>query len=153
MSHATLISLLDRTARCMVAELVEELARRGYPQIRPAHSRVFEHLDAGGVRLTSLAARAQMTHPAMSELVGDLEALGFVSRTSDPLDGRARLVQLTARGRRLQGLALSLIAEIEDRWLAHFHLDPSLEPAEATRQAFARATSRARSGPSMAPEA
>jgi DNA-binding MarR family transcriptional regulator len=86
---------------------------------------VFEHLEPQKVRLTAVAARAQMTHPAMSELVRDLEEMGYVSRTTDPTDGRARLVRLTHSGRQLQRLALDLIAEIEDRWLARFTANSS----------------------------
>jgi len=35
-------------------------------------------------------------------LLGDLEELGYVTRESDPANKRARLVRLTASGRRLE---------------------------------------------------
>lgn len=113
----TLITLFSQAGRAMLDDLVARLTARGYPEIRGVHSRVFEHLDPEGTRLTELADRAQLTHPSMSELVGDLERLGFVERVADPADGRARVVRLTAAGRAMQRVALAEIAEIEDAWL------------------------------------
>lgn len=113
----TLITLFAAAERAMVAELVRRLAARGHPDIRPAHSRVFAHLDAEGTRLTTLADRAQLTHPSMSELVTGLERLGYLERLPDPDDGRARLIRFTARGRACQRAALAEIAEIEAAWL------------------------------------
>jgi DNA-binding MarR family transcriptional regulator len=141
LAEPTLISLFDRAARSMVTELVAELGRQGFPQIRAAHSRVFEHLEPGGVRLTVLAARAQMTHPAMSELVTDLEVMGFVRRRPDPSDGRARIVELTPAGRRLQRRALAVMSDIEARWFAG--RDPgSQELVDSLRRALEQATAR-----------
>lgn len=113
----TLITLFLQAANEMIDELVERLAAAGYPDIRPAHSRVFENIDPEGTRLTLLADRARMTHPSMSELVTSLQRLGYIERVPDPGDGRARLVRLTWEGRTLQRLALREIARIEDAWL------------------------------------
>lgn len=143
MAETTMISLFDRAARSMVSELVNELAKSGYPQIRPAHSRVFEYLGPGGERVTSLAIQAQMTHPAMSELVADLEAMGFVHRRPDPEDGRARIVELTASGRRLQRHALQVIDDIESRWFGGTELDDG-ELIRALRPAIENAILRRR---------
>ncbi|MDN5860343.1 MAG: MarR family transcriptional regulator [Pseudonocardia sp.] len=111
----------------MTGEFVDRLAARGYPNIRPAHSRVFENLDSAGTRLTELAQRAQMTHPSMSELVTGLERMGYLERVADPDDGRARMVRLTAAGRALQRVALAEIAEIEEDWRRR--LGPQVGPA------------------------
>lgn len=122
----TLITLLLRAANEMVDELIERLAAAGYADIRPAHSRVFESIDAAGTRLTELAARARMTHPSMSELVTDLQRLGYLERVPDPGDGRVRLVRLTPRGRAVQRVALGEIARIEAAWLER--LGPQVGP-------------------------
>jgi len=94
----TLIILLAEAAQQLVAELVERLATAGYTDIRTAHNRVFAYLDSEGTPLTVLAERAQMTHPSMSELVTGLVRSGYLKRTSDPSDGRVRLVRLTPAG-------------------------------------------------------
>lgn len=101
----------------MVEELVERLASAGYADLPPAYHPVFENIDRGGTRLTVLAARAGVTHQSMSELVTVLERRGYVERRPDPLDGRARLVCLTERGREMVRVALREIAAIEAAWL------------------------------------
>jgi DNA-binding MarR family transcriptional regulator len=116
----TLIGLFRRTAQLMVAELVERLNEAGYPDLSAAAHPVFENIDPGGTRLTELAARTGMTHQAMGELVTTLEERGYVERRADPSDGRARLVCLTARGRRVVRDALREIADIEASWSAYW---------------------------------
>ena len=100
----------------MVAELVERLAAAGYTDIQTAAHTVFENIDRDGTRLTELAARADMTHQSMGELVATLEERGYVVRRPDPTDGRARLVCLTAKGKQLTRIALHEIAAIEADW-------------------------------------
>jgi DNA-binding MarR family transcriptional regulator len=100
----------------MVAELTERLAAAGYTDLSPAIHPVFENIDRDGTRLTELAARADMTHQSMGELVDALERRGYLTRRPDPADGRARLVCLTAKGTRMVRFALREIAAIEEAW-------------------------------------
>jgi DNA-binding MarR family transcriptional regulator len=93
--------LLLEGHRAMATELVALLAERGYPDIRAGHAAVFLHIDRrAGTRLTELARRARMTKQGMMLVVDDLEGRGYVRRVSDPEDGRAKVVRLTAHGRR-----------------------------------------------------
>jgi DNA-binding MarR family transcriptional regulator len=55
--------------------------------------------DDGPVRISALAAESGVSQPSMTELVGRLERDGLVTRLSDPQDGRATLVGITASGR------------------------------------------------------
>lgn len=50
-------------------------------------------------RITELAAREQVTQPAITLLVNRLQDRGWATRETDPSDGRAVLVRLTAAGR------------------------------------------------------
>jgi len=111
-----IISVLRRTSRAMVAELVQCLTEAGYPDVQPAFHPVFENIDDAGSRLTDLAKAADMTHQSMSELVGILERRGYVERRPDPSDARARLVCLTESGRTLRTLGSAYIREIESEW-------------------------------------
>lgn len=107
---------VKRAGRAMV-EAVRQTGGGGRgPALRAAHAQVFEHLDAGGSRLTTLAERAQMTHQAMGELVADLEQAGFLERVVDPADGRARLIRPTAAGRGVLARAGAQLRELHDRW-------------------------------------
>jgi DNA-binding MarR family transcriptional regulator len=57
--------------------------------------------DDGPVRVSVLATASGVSQPSMTELVGRLEREGLVIRLSDPEDGRATLVDITASGRTL----------------------------------------------------
>ena len=78
--------------------IVDGVIAAGFPQ-RPAHSAVMAHIDIeGGTRLTTIAARANITPQAVGELVDDLERLGYVIRRPDPDDRRAKRIVLTEQG-------------------------------------------------------
>jgi DNA-binding MarR family transcriptional regulator len=55
-------------------------------------------LSSGPLRVSTLAEREGTTQPGMTALVNRLAASGYVRRIADPTDGRATLVQLTAKG-------------------------------------------------------
>lgn len=113
----TLLSLFRSAGRSMADELLERIEDAGYEGISMSAHLVFEALPPAGTRLTTIAGRIGMTHQAAGEVVSDLERRGFLTRTPDPADGRARLVVLTDRGRRLVRTALAEIAAIERAWL------------------------------------
>lgn len=50
------------------------------------------------IRLSALAEREAVSAPTMSRIVGALEEQGYVERTSDPDDGRAKLLSPTPAG-------------------------------------------------------
>jgi DNA-binding MarR family transcriptional regulator len=140
--RATLIGLFRRAAHLMVEELVQRLAAAGYDDLPAAYHPVFESIDRDGTRLTVLAARADMTHQSMGELVRTLERRGYVERALDPADRRARLVRLTAKGRQLVRVAVVEIAAIEDAWLKRL---PSIDDPAGLRDALGRAVAQAQS--------
>jgi DNA-binding MarR family transcriptional regulator len=82
----------------MADEIARRLAAAGYDDIRFADGVVFQHLVAAAMPITALAARLGVTQQAASKTVADLERRGYVERTPDPRDARARIVRLTARG-------------------------------------------------------
>ena len=59
-----------------------------------------DSLSSGQLRVSALAEREGTTQPGMTALVNRLAAAGHVQRIADPTDGRATLVQLTAKGER-----------------------------------------------------
>jgi DNA-binding MarR family transcriptional regulator len=92
--------LLLEAQRALAAEVGAELEERGFDDLRPGHAAAFLHIDRRrGSRLTDLAARARVTKQAMMLVVDDLESLGYMRRVADPVDSRAKVVRLTARGR------------------------------------------------------
>lgn len=84
---------LLRDPALAINELVSEgLAERGFPDFRPAHGTIGQHIADRGSRVTELAQLAQVSKPTVVYLVNDLERLGYVERVPDPADGRAKLV-------------------------------------------------------------
>lgn len=110
---APLARLLGLAGRRLADELHGRLRTAGFDDGRPAHDAVFANVPPEGIRLTDLAQRAGMTKQAMSELVVDLERLGYVSRQKDPGDGRARLITFTERGWASVATALEAFRAIE----------------------------------------
>jgi len=116
MSDADLPRLLLEASRALGAEVVSSLDERGFPDARPAHAAVFMHIDRrSGTRSTDLARRSRMTKQGMMQLVDDLEQRGYVRRVPDPEDARAKVVRLTARGRRYVAEARRAVAAVEAR--------------------------------------
>ena len=108
--------LLGRLLREFRSELLASGAEAGFDDLREAHLQIVGNVGIDGIRLTELAARAQLSPAATSELVDDLQALGYLQRRPDPSDGRAKLIYPTRRGRRALDAAGDRVAEIEQSW-------------------------------------
>jgi DNA-binding MarR family transcriptional regulator len=112
-----LIGALLRIPReAALRQVLAGLEAADFGDVRLAHFTVFQHLPPEGMRLTALAEAALMTKQSMGYLVDDLEALGYVERTPDPADRRAKLVRLTARGRQVDDTVRGVIHGLEAEW-------------------------------------
>jgi DNA-binding MarR family transcriptional regulator len=118
--EAPLPPLLGIVKELALDELHRRLHEQGYSEIRPGHGCVFRFIDEEGTRLTELAERSGLSKQAVSEVVADLEALGYVERVPDPADGRAKTITLTARGHEALAAGQRILADIEQRWAEHF---------------------------------
>ena len=116
MDSFRLVTLIRRLHLSIRAQLIEELRSAGYDDITPAHIYVFQTPGPDGVRPTELAQRALMTKQAMNHLLSRLEEIGYIERIGTDGDGRARVVRLTAKGRRLTEFIQHTSARIERRW-------------------------------------
>jgi DNA-binding MarR family transcriptional regulator len=113
--------LLFKCARLVNEQAIERVNQRATvsPPLRAAHTALFPHLNAEGVRGADLAKKLGVTKQAVSQLVTELEEWGVVEQIPDPQDGRAKLVRFTKKGEQalLQGLAVlgELEAELSDK--------------------------------------
>ncbi len=106
---ATLIS----RAHLLVSRRVSEGVTAAGFRVKPSHGAVFSLIRPEGSRLTELARGAQMSPQAMGELVDELEGLGYLVRTPDPADRRAKLISLTEAGRRGVAAGGQAVAALE----------------------------------------
>ena len=90
--------LLREFSRDFERRIRQGLSARGHEHIRTAHNVVFANLGAGAVRVTELARRAQVTQQAMGKMLKELERMGYLSRSIDSGDKRAKEIRLTPRG-------------------------------------------------------
>lgn len=106
-------------------------------------------IQRGPSSLTSVAAELYLDKSTASRVVATLERKRYVSRSSDPKDGRAVVLKPTPAGRRLYALIKqSLLAE-ERELLRDF--EPAVRAAAAEIMARLAKAAAARSG--LAPRA
>ncbi|WP_416416338.1 MarR family winged helix-turn-helix transcriptional regulator [Paenarthrobacter aromaticivorans] len=105
--------LANRVFKVCEADFFEALGGAGYSDIRMRHTALFEALDDGGTRGSVLAERLGMTQQAMTQLLDDTEAAGYITRIPDATDRRARIVLLTEQGRAAVDLCYALLERIE----------------------------------------
>jgi DNA-binding MarR family transcriptional regulator len=108
-----LLRLLGLATRQLAADLNSKLIEAGVTDHRDSWNNVMPHIPDGGIRLTDLAARAGMTKQAMAELVTEIERRGYIQRTTDPADRRAKIIEYTDRGWAIVRLALAALGELE----------------------------------------
>jgi DNA-binding MarR family transcriptional regulator len=98
---------------------VQAVLRSHGHDIPLSQARVFQRIRPGGSRLAELAEAAQVSKQTVGSIVDKLERAGYVRRVTDPADGRARLVTVTAKGHEIVELSVPVIREIEAAWAAH----------------------------------
>ncbi len=107
------VALLGQAYSLLGLRIVDGAAGAGHPH-KANHSAVLAQIEPGGSRLTKLAAGANMTPQSMGVIVDELEELGYVVRRPDPADRRAKLVTLTARGRRAVAAGEETVSGLEE---------------------------------------
>lgn len=88
----------------------------GFGDVRPAHVTLFRWPGPDGRRPSDVAADVQISKQRVNDLLRELERLGYLELELDRSDHRARIIRLTARGRRLHETAIAAHADIERQW-------------------------------------
>lgn len=103
-------------------QLYASVAAAGYDDLNAAHVGLWRYPGLEGLRPSQLADRVGITKQSVNDLLAHLEQHGYLSRVPDSTDGRARVIRLTPKGRRLEqtiyaeaGAAQVRIAEILGR--------------------------------------
>ena len=112
----TLARILREFSRDFDRSVANKLRERGYTHISLSHIVVFSNMGLGGTRVTELAERARITQQAMGKTLKELEKLGYVQRSVDGSDRRARAVCMTDRGLQLVEDAVACGEEVKQHY-------------------------------------
>lgn len=111
--------MLFVTNRALEQRAFDAVVAAGITDITLAQARVAARIGPRGSRVTDLAEQARVTKQSAAFLVEQLEAAGYVERVRDPTDGRARLVRLTKRARRVAQVADAEVQRVLAEWADH----------------------------------
>lgn len=109
-------ALVNLVAAAGAPHLRAAFAAAGLDGIRPAQAVALVPLAAGGLHASDLADRLRVSRQAVAQAIAALERHGYVTRGPDPADARARIIELTARGRRALQVMRSNALALEQRW-------------------------------------
>lgn len=126
--------LLFAGFRSIIDELHAELARRGYPDLRPAHGFAMQAIGLGGTSATEAGRRLGVSKQAAGKTIDRLTELGYVERLDDAADRRRKLVRLTPRGIGALTVSAIIFGQIRARWEAELGAErlAALEASLAT---------------------
>ena len=102
--------------RAIIDELHGELARRGHPDLRPAHGFAMQALGFRGATASEVGRRLGISKQAAGKTIERLEALGYARRAGDSADRRRKLTRLTPRGVEALTLSADIFDDIRNRW-------------------------------------
>jgi DNA-binding MarR family transcriptional regulator len=110
--------IAQQLQRAFEAECFARLAAAGFTGLRMRHSVLLNSLGPAGSRITKLASELGMTKQAMGEMVDDLESHGYLERSADPGDRRARIIRFTPKGEQALAMSFEIIPAIEREYAA-----------------------------------
>jgi DNA-binding MarR family transcriptional regulator len=111
-----LARLFAMAFRSQIDTLHDELAARGWDDVRPAFGFVLLAARDQPTTSTALAELMGITKQATSKLIDTMQGAGYVVRTTDGVDGRQRLVVMTKRGAKLLVAVEEIYQSIETQW-------------------------------------
>jgi len=113
----TVPALVQLVAASGAPRLRAAFAEAGLDGIRPGQAVALVPLVAGGLHASDLADRLRVSRQAVAQAIAALERHDYVTRVPDPDDARARIIELTPRGRQALRVMRSNALNSEKRWL------------------------------------
>lgn len=88
----------------------------GHTHLRLGFSPYITLIGDGDKRLTDLAEILGISRQACNQAVKQVEAAGYIARTADPVDGRAKQLTLSPRGVKLRRDGLRIVAQLDKQF-------------------------------------
>jgi DNA-binding MarR family transcriptional regulator len=115
-SGADLALLLLGGFRTLVDAAHAELAQRGHEDVRPVHDFAMRAIAAGADSASELGRRLSITKQSAAKTIAVLQERGYVTRNTDPRDGRRKRLQVTALGFEVMRQGEAVFDELRDQW-------------------------------------
>jgi DNA-binding MarR family transcriptional regulator len=109
-------ALVNLVAASRAPGLRAAFADAGLDGIRPAQAVALVPLAAGGLHASDLADQLRVSRQAVAQAVAALERYAYVVRGPHPSDARARIIELTPKGRDALRVMRANALDVEKRW-------------------------------------
>lgn len=105
-------------ARYLQTSMMDTLQKQyGHENLRLGFSPYITLLGEGDKRLTDLADILGISRQACNQAVKQVEAAGYISRTNDPADGRAKQLRLSPQGLKLRRDGLRIVTQLDKQFV------------------------------------
>lgn len=115
-SGADLALLLLGGFRTLVDAAIAELAERGHEDVRPVHDFAMRAIAEGADSASELGRRLSITKQSAAKTIAVLQERRYVTRDTDPRDGRRKRLQVTALGLDVMRQGEAVFDELRDQW-------------------------------------
>ncbi len=113
MDDADFAILVTGAARVVADRLGVAVERAGVGDMRPAFGFVIRALAEHPRTLTELAELLGVSKQAAIKVIDEMERRGYLERTPDPADRRAKVIRLTDKAKRVRRTALAASRRME----------------------------------------
>jgi len=114
----SLLRLLSITKKDMDWRLTEKLQERGYPDFKLGDMVLLANIQPEGTINNDLAKKARISKQAMSKVVKNLEAAGYILTRKHEKDNRAVVIFLSEKGKQLMITVSECVDEIQEVYVA-----------------------------------
>ena len=115
-SGADLALLLLGGYRKLIDATVQELAARGFDDVRPVHEFAMRVIDSGADNASELGRRMSISKQAAAKLIVTLLERGYVTREPDPTDGRRKRIEVTPLGFEVMRQGEAILNDLRTEW-------------------------------------
>lgn len=112
----SLIRLLGLLKKDMDCRIIAKLQHRGYNNFKLGDLVLIVNIEPQGIINNELAKKARITKQAMSKVVKNLEAEGYIRTSKHASDNRASVISLTDEGKKLIICAAESFQEIQQEY-------------------------------------
>ena len=128
--------ILPRCSDYVMQRLMKLTIAKGHPGLKMSHGTVLTLIGSQNAHIQEIARIQAITKQAVSAIVKDLEALGYVTRQPDPDYPRQNLLLLTDRGSQLIADSVSSVNELEQEFEAILGRSALQELKRISKQLF-----------------